>query len=220
MPPVAVDLQAKLASSPRKMCVSSYQKQSDRWSLPVAAAGRLRRPRRYSASPRPGACRWAMPSAFRTPLTTTTRTVRGRRGHRHQPRALGPAHPQSRPHPRHWPAPGRDDHQRLHAAAGAQTEAETHAHPCQRRRTEPGLPGRRWPSTPAWAPPPTRSQRWKCPGRACPGAPGREACHADYLANLQPSTIAALPADTERGLVDMPQVMQACWPNTCPRMRW
>ena len=35
------------------------------------------------------------------------------------------------------------------------------------------------------------------------------ACHADYLANLQPSPIAALPADTERGLVDMPQVMQA-----------
>ena len=34
-------------------------------------------------------------------------------------------------------------------------------------------------------------------------------CHSDYLANLQPSTIAALPADTERGLVDMPQVMQA-----------
>jgi acetolactate synthase-1/2/3 large subunit len=34
-------------------------------------------------------------------------------------------------------------------------------------------------------------------------------CHADYLANLQPSTIAALPADTERGLVDMPRVMQA-----------
>ncbi len=35
------------------------------------------------------------------------------------------------------------------------------------------------------------------------------ACHADYLANLQPSPLAALSADTERGLVDMPQVMQA-----------
>ncbi len=32
-------------------------------------------------------------------------------------------------------------------------------------------------------------------------------CNADYLANLVPSTIAALPADNERGLVDMPSVI-------------
>ncbi len=34
-----------------------------------------------------------------------------------------------------------------------------------------------------------------------------QACNADYLANLQPSTIKDLPADNERGLVDMPRVI-------------
>jgi acetolactate synthase I/II/III large subunit len=34
-----------------------------------------------------------------------------------------------------------------------------------------------------------------------------QGCNADYLANLQPSTIKALPADNERGLVDMPRVV-------------
>ncbi len=34
-----------------------------------------------------------------------------------------------------------------------------------------------------------------------------QACNADYLANLQPSAIADLTADTERGLVDMPHVI-------------
>jgi len=34
-----------------------------------------------------------------------------------------------------------------------------------------------------------------------------QGCHADYLANLQPSVIQDLPADTPAGLVDMPQVI-------------
>ncbi|MEY4346228.1 MAG: hypothetical protein RL032_2060 [Pseudomonadota bacterium] len=34
-----------------------------------------------------------------------------------------------------------------------------------------------------------------------------QGCNADYLANLQPSTIKDLPADNERGLVDMPRVI-------------
>lgn len=34
-----------------------------------------------------------------------------------------------------------------------------------------------------------------------------EGCNADYLANLVPSTIKDLPADTEAGLVDMPAVI-------------
>jgi acetolactate synthase-1/2/3 large subunit len=33
------------------------------------------------------------------------------------------------------------------------------------------------------------------------------ACNADYVANLQPTPIADLPADTARGLVDMPSVI-------------
>ncbi|OGB28382.1 MAG: thiamine pyrophosphate-binding protein [Burkholderiales bacterium RIFCSPLOWO2_12_FULL_61_40] len=36
-----------------------------------------------------------------------------------------------------------------------------------------------------------------------------QACHADYLANLQASPITELPADTARGLVDMPSVVAA-----------
>jgi acetolactate synthase I/II/III large subunit len=34
-----------------------------------------------------------------------------------------------------------------------------------------------------------------------------QGCNADYLANLQPSTIKDLPADNERGLVEMPRVI-------------
>jgi acetolactate synthase-1/2/3 large subunit len=34
-----------------------------------------------------------------------------------------------------------------------------------------------------------------------------QGCHADYLANLVPSVIQDLPADNERGLVDMPSVI-------------
>jgi acetolactate synthase-1/2/3 large subunit len=34
-----------------------------------------------------------------------------------------------------------------------------------------------------------------------------QGCNADYLANLVPSVIADLPADNERGLVDMPHVI-------------
>jgi acetolactate synthase-1/2/3 large subunit len=34
-----------------------------------------------------------------------------------------------------------------------------------------------------------------------------QGCNADYLANLQPSTIKDLPADNARGLVDMPRVI-------------
>ncbi|MDD2924528.1 thiamine pyrophosphate-binding protein [Rhodoferax sp.] len=34
-----------------------------------------------------------------------------------------------------------------------------------------------------------------------------QACHADYLAGLQPTVISALPADTERGVVQMPQII-------------
>jgi acetolactate synthase-1/2/3 large subunit len=35
-----------------------------------------------------------------------------------------------------------------------------------------------------------------------------QGCNADYLANLQPSIIKDLPADNERGLVDMPRVVE------------
>lgn len=35
------------------------------------------------------------------------------------------------------------------------------------------------------------------------------ACHADYLANLQPSVINDLPADTEHGAVNMPAIIAA-----------
>ena len=45
-------------------------------SSPAAAAGRRRRRRRCSASPRTGSCRWATPSASRTPSTTTIRCTR------------------------------------------------------------------------------------------------------------------------------------------------
>ncbi len=33
------------------------------------------------------------------------------------------------------------------------------------------------------------------------------ACHADYQTNLQPSVMAALPEDTERGVVNLPQII-------------
>ncbi|BDT72118.1 acetolactate synthase isozyme 2 large subunit [Comamonadaceae bacterium OS-4] len=42
-----------------------------------------------------------------------------------------------------------------------------------------------------------------------------QACNADYLANLVPSVIADLPADNERGLVDMPHVI-ACLQKHLP----
>ena len=42
---------------------------------------------------------------------------------------------------------------------------------------------------------------------ALPWETWTQGCNADYLANLQPSTIKDLPADNERGLVDMPRVV-------------
>ena len=54
----------------------------------------------------------------------------------------GAAHQGQRPDPRHRPAPGRDDHRRLHAAGSAAHPAEAGAHPRQRRGAEPRLPGR------------------------------------------------------------------------------
>jgi len=40
-----------------------------------------------------------------------------------------------------------------------------------------------------------------------PWARWSAACHADYLANLQPSLVPDLPGDTEQGVVNMPQII-------------
>lgn len=53
------------------------------------------------------------------------------------------------------------------------------------------------------------------PPARVPWAAWTQACHADYLANLQPQTLGDLPADTAKGLVDMPSViaaLQRCLP--------
>ncbi len=45
------------------------------------------------------------------------------------------------------------------------------------------------------------------PPSSVPWTAWTQGCHADYVANLQPSDLADLPADTAQGLVNMPRVI-------------
>ncbi len=81
-----------------------------------------------------GGMRLSLPGHLRQPACA----VRRRRGHRHQPES-GRACAPCRPDHRAGPAPGRDDHRRLHAAASAAAAARARACACRRRGAGPRL---------------------------------------------------------------------------------
>ena len=148
----------------------------------------------------------ALPVRLRLPLPGSLRqpprALRGRRGHRHQPGA-GRAREAGRPPAGRGRAPGRDDHQRLHAARFAGAAAEARARARRAPRRSGACSSRSWASSrrprisraPARPWSPSRIRAWK-------GSAGE--ARADFVAWTARREMPGPRADVGRGRLPQP----------------